>query len=70
MDNFYDGVSAFFIKVINYALDRLPFKDDVVQNVGFVDFKRDLTVTSIKSVTMFQGMRFVTGISYFFLHKG
>ena len=37
---FYKGVRAFYVRALEYALDKLPLKDDLLKNASFVSYKR------------------------------
>ena len=38
---FYEGVGAFYVRALEYALDNLPLKDDLLKNVSFVSYKKE-----------------------------
>ena len=38
VNNFYEGVRAFYARALEYALDNLPMKDDLLINAKFVNF--------------------------------
>ena len=37
---FYKGVRAFYVRALEYALDNLPLKDDLLKNASFVSYKK------------------------------
>ena len=39
MQIFYEAVRQFYSKAASYALDNLPFNDDVLKNSKFVNFE-------------------------------
>ena len=44
---FYKGVRAFYVRALEYALDNLPLKDDLLKNASFVSYKkRDIILSS------------------------
>ena len=37
---FYKGVRAFYVRALEYALDNLPLKDNLLKNASFVSYKK------------------------------
>ena len=35
---FYEGVRAFYVKALGYALENLPLNDDLMTNARFINF--------------------------------
>ena len=35
---FYEGVRAFYVRALEYVLDKLPLEDDLFINAKFVNF--------------------------------
>ena len=45
---FYKGVRAFYVRALEYALDNLPLKDDLLKNASFVTYKKREDASSLK----------------------